>query len=169
MHSEPTIVSQIPSPDVSSSQDINSSQHGNDHNCNQQVFGILPREDVGDHYIDAGSADPGSSFFAAKASTSEVPAAHQMKDAFDKVDSTSRPSAVLQDFENGVASDDVSPSSPSSHQSKVYVLQPTPRQTLADLPNGTKESRSPFHAIWYGLCANGMVIQQRSLLTSYHT
>lgn len=133
MPSEPTIVSQISSPDARTFQSTSSSQHGNDHRCDEPVFDILPREDVGDHVA---SNDPPSSPPAG---------AHASEDSLRRLNGVDNDVAIASSLssnpggvENGGSLDDVFRTSPASHRSKkVYVFGPKPRQTLADLPNGT--------------------------------
>uniref|UniRef100_A0A093UT67 F-box/WD repeat-containing protein pof10 n=1 Tax=Talaromyces marneffei PM1 TaxID=1077442 RepID=A0A093UT67_TALMA len=131
MPSEPTVVSQNSSLDVRNSRLTTSSQHGNDHRCDEPVFDILHREDVGDHVT---SNDPPSSPPAG---------AHASEDSLRRLNGVdndaviaSSPSSTPGGGENGGSLDDVFRSSPASHRSnKVYVLRPKPRQSLAGLPN----------------------------------
>jgi hypothetical protein len=133
MPSEPTIVSQNSSPDARTLQPITSSQHGNDLRRDEPVFDILHREDVGDHVA---SNDPPPCLPAG---------AHAGEDSLRRLNGVdndvaiaSSPSSIPGGVENGGLLDDVFRPSPASHRSKkVYVLRPKPRQTLADLPNGT--------------------------------
>jgi hypothetical protein len=131
MPSEPTVVSQNSFPDVRTLQPTTSSQHGNDHRCDETVFDILHREDVGDHVA---SIDPPSSPPAgAHASEDSL---RRLNGADNDVAIASSPSSIPGGVENGGSLDDVFQSSPASHRSKVYVLRPKPRQSLVDLPNG---------------------------------
>lgn len=132
MPSEPTIVSQNSSSDVPSSQPTTSSQHGNDHHCDEPVFDILPREDVGDHASD----DPPSS--PPGGAPGDEDSLRRLNGFDNSVAIASSPSSIRGGVETAGSLDDVFPSSPASRRSKkVYVLRPKPRQALADLPNGT--------------------------------
>ncbi|EED16921.1 F-box and WD domain protein [Talaromyces stipitatus ATCC 10500] len=131
MPSEPAVVSQNSSPDVPTPQPTTSFQHGNDDRCDEPVFDTLLREDVGDQVA---SSDPPVSA-PAGAHASEDALLRRLNGTDDDVAIVSSPSSVPRGVETENSLEDVFRSSPGSHQSKVYVLRPKPRQTLAELPN----------------------------------
>lgn len=133
MPSEPTIVSQNFSSDARTPQPTTSSQHGNDHRCDETVFDILSREDVGDHVAsnDPPSSPPGGAL-------GDEDSLRRLNGFDNDVAIASSPSSIPGGVETEGSLDEAFRSSPASRRSKkVYVLRPKPRQALADLPNGT--------------------------------
>jgi hypothetical protein len=137
---EPTAVSQTPFTNASPAPSPTSSQHGNDHRCDEPVFDILPREDVEDRHLnDASSGLPSAGVHGI-----DEPLLRRLSSAADNdAVLASSPSSTRYGFHSDSSHEDVFQSSPAQYQSKVYALQANPRQTLSDLPNGTLASMKP--------------------------
>ncbi|OKL59577.1 hypothetical protein UA08_05227 [Talaromyces atroroseus] len=133
---EPTAVSQSPFTNASPAASTTSSQHGNDHRCDEPVLDILPREDVGDRHFNDASSDLPPSAPAGGGVHGRIQEPLLRRLSNDAVLASSPLSTHYEPHSDDLE-EDVPQSSPAQNESKskVYVLRANPRQSLADLPN----------------------------------